>query len=120
MTLLTDDLDDRTAGLHIAALDAAVVPYHGYLNSGWTLLALSAGVPIIASRESTAREVVPDAALTEFAEGDAHSLADAILNLAGRDRAVAESAARTAANQVHPNVIAQDYAVAMAARIFRQ
>lgn len=120
VTLLTDDLDDRTAGLHIAALDAAVVPYHGYLNSGWTLLALSAGVPIIASRESTAREVVPDAALTEFAEGDAHSLADAILNLAGRDRAVAESAARTAANQVHPNVIAQDYAVAMAARIFRQ
>ena len=120
VSLSTDDLDDRTAGLHIAALDAAVVPYHGYLNSGWTLLALSAGVPIIASHESTAKEVVPAEALTGFAEGDALSLANAILNLAGRDRALAESAARTAANLVHPDAIAQDYAVAMAARIFRQ
>lgn len=119
VTLITDDLDDETAGRHAAALDAAVVPYHGYLNSGWTLLALSAGVPIIASRESTASEVVPADALTEFAEGDARSLAEAILSLVGRDRSLAERAARRGADEVHPNEIARLYAYEMAARIFR-
>jgi glycosyltransferase involved in cell wall biosynthesis len=118
VVLVTDDLDDEVAGLHIAALNAAVVPYYGYLNSGWTLLALSAGIPVIASRESTAREVVPADALVEYTEGDAHSLAEAILSLAGRDLTVAEIAARNGANLVHPNHIARLYADEMAARIF--
>ncbi|MFM9129381.1 MAG: glycosyltransferase [Candidatus Limnocylindrus sp.] len=118
LELFTDDLDDQTAGLHIAALDVAVVPYHRYLNSGWTLLALSAGLPIIASRESTAREVVPADALTTFAEGDAHSLAEVILRLAECDRTVAERAARQGAELIHPDRIAPLYAHEMAARVF--
>lgn len=120
LELFTDDLDDQAAGLHIAALNVAVVPYHRYLNSGWTLLALSAGLPIIASRESTAREVVPADALTTFTEGDAHSLAEAILLLAECDRTVAERAARQGAELIHPDRIAPLYAHEMAARIFRE
>ena len=118
VVLATDNLDDEAAGLHVAALNAAVVPYHGYLNSGWTLLALSAGIPVIASRESTAREVVPADALVEYTEGDAYSLAQAIVELGRCDRSAAERAARIAADQVHPDSIARSYADEMAARIF--
>lgn len=118
VVLATDNLDDEAAGIHVAALNAAVVPYHGYLNSGWTLLALSAGIPVIASRESTAREVVPADALVEYTEGDAYSLAQAIVELGRCDRSAAERAARIAADQVHPDSIARLYADEMAARIF--
>lgn len=120
VVLATDDLDDEVAGMHVAALDAAVVPYHGYLNSGWTLLALSAGIPVIASRESTAHEVVPAASLVEYTEGDSGSLAEAIVRLARRDRSEAERAAREAAEQLHPDLTARAYAEAMAARIFHR
>ena len=118
VTLEPVDLDDATAGKHIAALDVAVVPYHGYLNSGWTLLAISAGLPIIASRESTASEVVPADALIGFSEGDARSLANAMIAASQRNAQVARSAALARAAEVHPDVIAPRFAKEIAARVF--
>lgn len=115
-----DELDDRSAGLHAAALDAAVVPYHRYLNSGWTVLALTAGLPIIASRESTASEVVPAAALFEYAEGDAASLAAAILDASRRDLAAARRSALAQSDALHPDLVARRYADELTARIVRR
>ena len=118
LTFITDDLDDQTAGAHVAALDVAVVPYHGYLNSGWTLLALSAGLPIIASRESTASEVVPREALIEFTEGDARSLAEAMAEAKRQNPELARLAALARASEVHPETIALRFAQEIAARVF--
>ncbi|MFZ9767595.1 MAG: glycosyltransferase [Candidatus Limnocylindrus sp.] len=116
VTLLPEDLDDETAGLHLSALDIAVVPYQRYLNSGWTLLALSAGIPVIASHSSTASEVVPKDALVEYADGDAQSLADAIVNSESIDAFAARAAALAAAQAVHPDLIANRFAQELAAR----
>ena len=118
LTIDAEDLGDVAVGLHIAALDVAVVPYHEYLNSGWTLLALSAGLPVIASRESTASEVVPHEALIEFSERDARSLARAITESTRQNAHVARVAALDRANEVHPDIIALRFAQEIAARVF--
>jgi len=118
VTVVAEDLGDVAVGLHVSALDVAVVPYHGYLNSGWTLLALSAGLPVIASRESTASEVVPHEALIEFSEGDARSLARAITESTRQNASVARAAALARANEVHPDIIALRFAQEIAARVF--
>lgn len=118
VTLMAEDLTDEAAGIQIASLSVAVVPYHEYLNSGWTLLALSAGLPIIASRESTASEVVPAEALITFDEGDARSLADAIHESSRRDPVAARAAALASAEAVHPDEIARQFAKEIAARVF--
>ena len=120
ITVIANDLDDAEVGLHVAALDVGVVPYHPYLNSGWTLLALSAGLPIIASRESTADEVVPREALFTFAEGDARSLADAIARSMRCNGEVAQAAALARARDVHPDVIGLRFAQEIAARVTRR
>ncbi len=117
MHLETDDLDDQMAGLHIAALDVAVVPYHAYLNSGWTLLALTAGLPVIASRTSTAQETVPPEALVLFEEGDADSLAVAIQRSWRLDRTASRVAALARADKVHPELVARQFAKELSARI---
>ena len=117
VTLIAEDLDDATVGLHVSALDVGVVPYHGYLNSGWILLALSAGLPVIASRESTASEVVPREALIDFSEGDARSLARAIAESTHQNQDVARAAALARAREVHPEVMALRFAQEIAARV---
>ena len=119
MHLMTDDLDDQKAGLHIAALDVAVVPYHAYLNSGWTLLALTAGLPVIASRTSTAHETVPPEALVFFDEGDADSLAAAIRRSALLDPTATRVAALARAAAVHPDRVAHQFAKELSARILQ-
>ena len=120
ITVVAKDLDDDEVGRHVAALDVGVVPYFGYLNSGWTVLALSAGLPIIASRESTASEVVPPEALIDFSEGDARSLARAILASTRLNGEVARSAALARAYEVHPDVTALRFAQEIAARVNAQ
>jgi glycosyltransferase involved in cell wall biosynthesis len=120
VTIVAENLSDDAAGLHVAALDVAVVPYHAYLNSGWTLLALSAGLPVIASRESTASEVVPPEAFIQFSEGDADSLAQAIAASTQLEISEARRAALARANEVHPNIIALRFAQEIAARVFAQ
>jgi glycosyltransferase involved in cell wall biosynthesis len=118
VTVIATDLDDEEVGLHVAALDVGIVPYHEYLNSGWTLLALSGGLPIIASHESTAREVVPPAALIEYSEGDARSLAHAIAQSTHQSGEVSRAAALARAYEVHPDFIAARFAQEIAARVF--
>jgi glycosyltransferase involved in cell wall biosynthesis len=117
--LETDDLDDQMAGLHIPALDVAVVPYHAYLNSGWTLLALTAGLPVIASRTSTAQETVPPEALVLFEEGDAYSLAAAIKRSGNLDPTASRVAALARAEEVHPERVARQFAKELSARILQ-
>jgi glycosyltransferase involved in cell wall biosynthesis len=120
VTIVAENLSDDAVGLHVAALDVAVVPYHAYLNSGWTLLALSAGLPVIASRESTASEVVPTEALIQFSQGDAGSLAQAIAAATQLEISKARAAALARASEVHPNIIALRFAQEIAARVFAQ
>jgi hypothetical protein len=120
VTIVAENLSDDAVGLHVAALDVAVVPYHAYLNSGWTLLALSAGLPVIASRESTASEVVPPEALIQFSRGDAGSLAQAIAAATQLEISKARAAALARASEVHPNIIALRFAQEIAARVFAQ
>lgn len=116
MTVIATDLDDEEVGLHVAALDVGVVPYSDYLNSGWTLLALSGGSPIIASYESTVREVVPPGAFIGYSEGDARSLAHAIGQSAHQSGEFSRAAALARAHEVHPDFIATRFAQEIAAR----
>lgn len=116
VTVIASDLEDKEVGLHVAALDVGVVPYNEYLNSGWTLLALSGGLPIVASYESTAREVVPPGAFIGYSEGDAQSLAHAIAQSAQQSGEVSRAAALARAYEVHPDFIATRFAQEIAAR----
>jgi glycosyltransferase involved in cell wall biosynthesis len=77
----------------LATLDAAVVPYGAYLNSGWLHLALTYGIPVIAPDDRTTNEVARPGALRTFAAGDAGSLGAA---LAGAGDLATETARRDA------------------------
>ena len=74
--------EDRMPTL-LAAIDVAVVPYDRYLNSAWTVLALTAGIPVIAPAGGTAAEVVRPGALATWDPTDPGSLT-AALEDAGR------------------------------------
>ena len=89
--------DELMPGL-LAALDVAVVPYEHFLNSGWLHLALTAGLPVIASDGGNAAEVARPAALRVFRAGDAGSLASVLatageLTVPGARQAARESVA---------------------------
>jgi beta-1,4-mannosyltransferase len=62
----------------LAAIDVAVVPYQRYLNSGWTVLAVSSSIPVIAPAHGTATEVVLPEALVTFDPRMPGSLATAL------------------------------------------
>ena len=85
--------DEELPGF-LAALDVAVVPYGQYLNSGWLILALTAGVPAIAAAGGTAAKVVRPEALRSFDPALPGSLTEALADIATLATPEARAAAR--------------------------
>lgn len=93
--------DQLMPGL-LAALDVAVVPYERFLNSGWLHLALTAGLPVIASDGGNAAEVARPAALRVFRAGDAGSLASMLAAAGELTAPHARQAARESVADLDP------------------
>ncbi len=99
--------DDRMPWL-LAALDVAVVPYERYLNSGWTVLALTAGIPVLAPAGGTATEVVRPGALRTFDPADPADLARALADVPTFVTPAARSEARASVADLHaPDISAR-------------
>jgi glycosyltransferase involved in cell wall biosynthesis len=101
--------DDRLA-LILAALDVAVVPYERYVNSGWTVLALTAGVPVIAPAGSTASEVVRPGALLTFDPAEPGALGRALACAPTLATTAARTEARLSVADLHPSEISERFA----------
>lgn len=86
----------------LAALDVAVVPYERFLNSGWLHLALTAGLPVIASDGGNAAEVARPAALRLFRAGDAGALASTLAAAGELTTSQARAAARESVADLDP------------------
>ncbi len=104
--------DERMPWL-LAALDVAVVPYERYLNSGWTVLALTAGIPVLAPAGGTATEVVRPGALRTFDPADPADLARALIEIPSLVTRTARAEARASVADLH----AQDISARFAALI---
>lgn len=100
--------DAEMSGL-LAALDVAVVPYRRYLNSGWTVLALGAGIPVVAPAGSTAEEVVPPEALLTFRPDEPDGLARALERAPSLVTPLARAAARRSVADLDAHAISQRF-----------
>lgn len=98
----------------LGAIDVAVVPYERYLNSGWTVLALTTGIPVIGPARSTATEVVPADALITFEPADTADLARALARAPELATPAARDAARRAVADLHPREISSRFAKLLA------
>ena len=106
--------DEAIPGL-LAALDVAVVPYERFLNSGWLHLALTAGVPVIASDGGNAAEVARPEALRIFRAGDAGSLASHLTAVGELTTPDARAAARASVRDLDPAELSARFARAVIA-----
>ena len=105
--------DERMPAL-LAAIDVAIVPYDRYLNSAWTVLALTAGIPIIAPAGGTAAEVVRPGALATWDPADPASLATAIAEAGRLVTTEARIEARRSVGDLDAGVIAERFAALLA------
>lgn len=105
--------DERMPAL-LAAIDVAVVPYDRYLNSAWTVLALSVGIPVIAPAGGTAAEVVRPGALATWDPSDPDSLTAALAGAGGLVSAEARIEARRSVADLDASVIAERFAALLA------
>jgi glycosyltransferase involved in cell wall biosynthesis len=87
-----------------------VVPYERYLNSGWTVLALTAGIPVIAPAAGTAAEVVRSGALRTFDSADPRDLARALADAPSLATAEARVEARRSVADLHAADISAAFA----------
>ena len=99
----------------LAALDVAVVPYERFLNSGWLHLALTAGLPVIASDGGNAAEVARPAALRLFRAGDAGALASALAAAGELTTPQARAAARESVADLDPGRLSARFAESLTA-----
>ncbi len=101
----------------LVAMDVAVIPYRNYLNSGWLHLALSAGIPIIAPVEGTAREIVAPDALLTFSSLDEQSLARAMTDAERLTYDDARRAARDSVADLDADRLSEQFVQAVLAAI---
>lgn len=100
--------DNELPGL-LAAIDVAVVPYERYLNSGWLVLALGAGIPVIAPADGTAAEIARPAALRTFSHAEPGSLAQALGSAGELATPAARLAARASVADLVPDVVSDRF-----------
>jgi beta-1,4-mannosyltransferase len=101
----------------LAALDVAVVPYERFLNSGWLHLALTAGLPVIASDGGNAAEVARPAALRLFRAGDAGALASMLAAAGELTTPEARAAARESVADLDPGRLSARFVEAVTAAV---
>ena len=99
--------------LLLAALDIAVVPYGRYLNSGWLHLALTAGIPVVASTGGTADEIVRPLALRTFPAGDRAGLAATLTHADELATPEARGAARASVDELDAGMLSHRLATAI-------
>ena len=95
----------------LGAMDVAVVPYQRYLNSGWTVLALSSSIPVIAPANGTATEVVQPEALATFDPAVPSSLTEALAGAGSLLTPEARAAARRSVEDLDVGDISNRFAV---------
>jgi glycosyltransferase involved in cell wall biosynthesis len=93
----------------LAAVDVAVVPYERYLNSGWLVLALGSGIPVIAPVDATAEEIARPDALRTFSHAVDGSLAAALAGAGELATVAARRAARASVARLVPEEISERF-----------
>ncbi len=112
--------DEELPGL-LAAIDVGVVPYERYLNSGWLMLALGAGIPVIAPSDGTAAEIAQPEALRTFSHDERGSLARALASAGDLATPAARAAARASVEALSAEAVSDRFVrtVLLPARIVR-
>ncbi len=105
----SDYLPDQELALYLAAADVAVFPYRDILGSGSAMLALSAGLPVIAPRLGCLAELVTPACGALYQPGPGQ-LAATLRQMIGRDLRAMSRVAQERARQFPWDTMVQETA----------